>query len=629
MTPERPLTLPNSKLPTKSMTESAIHPLPQVATENAADTDTDTATTSPIQLRDYQQDAVDATINHFKRSNDSAVLVLPTGAGKSIVIAELARIAKGHILVLTHVKELVAQNAEKVGLLTDKANIYSAGLNEKNAQGKTVVASIQSAARAPELFSQGFSLVIIDECHRVSNTKTSQYQILLTHLKKVNPKIKVLGLTATPYRLGLGWIYRHHYHGKVGTTENPVFEKCIFDLPMRPLIKQGYLTEPKIFDGLSAQYDFNALSPSDTGEYPQAEVDALLEHQGRATKAIIRQVRQLAELRRGVLIFAATVRHAQEIMTYLDDSAALITANTPHVERDDIISRFKAESLRYIVNVAVLTTGFDAPHVDLIAILRPTASISLFQQMIGRGLRLASNKTDCLVIDYAANGYDLYYPEVGQAKPNSRAVPVQVHCPVCNFANTFWGLVDNDGDLVEHYGRRCQGLVDAERQSCTVNIKEVQCDFRFRAKACPDCGAENDIAARICLQCDSTLIDPDKRLKQVLNAQHHHLFKCQEMLLKQEDNKLVVQYIDNDGNDFKQQFYFDTPGQRRAFFAVFAMSHTRTPGMAHPKYHKVEDVLKDHQRFRKPDMLLLKKNKKFWQLQEAFFDYHGRYQLTY
>jgi DNA repair protein RadD len=580
-----------------------------------------------IKLRDYQQDAVDAAVTHFKKSQDSAVMVLPTGAGKSIVIAELARIAKGNVLVLTHVKELVEQNAQKVGLLTEAASIYSAGLKQKQAQGKTVVASIQSAARAVERFSQGFSLVIIDECHRVSTEKTSQYQQLLSQLIKQNPKLKLLGLTATPYRLGSGYVYRHHYHGKVGNTDNPVFEKCIFDLPMRPLIKQGYLTEPKIFDGLSAQYDFNALSPSDTGEYPQAEVDALLEHQGRATKAIIRQVKQLAELRRGVLIFAATVRHAQEIMTYLDDSAALITANTPHVERDDIISRFKAESLRYIVNVAVLTTGFDAPHVDLIAILRPTASISLFQQMIGRGLRLAPNKSECLVIDYAANGYDLFYPEVGQAKPNSRAVPVQVHCPMCNFANIFWGLVDNDGDIIEHYGRRCQGLIEHEPGPKKPSLS--QCDFRFRSKSCPDCGSDNDIAARICQSCDSTLIDPDKRLKQVLNAQHHHLFKCQEMLLSHEDNKLVVQYLDNDGNDFKQQFYFHTPGQRRAFFAVFAMSHTRTPGMAHPKYHKVEDVLKDHQRFRKPDMLLLKKNKKFWQLQEAFFDYHGRYQLTY
>lgn len=574
-------------------------------------------TTTTIQLRDYQQQAVDAAVTHFKQSSLSAVLVLPTGAGKSIVIAELARIANGNVLVLTHVKELVAQNAEKVGLLTQDANIYSAGLKQKKANGKTVVASVQSASRALEQFNQAFSLVIIDECHRVSTDTSSQYQQILTHLRTTNPQIKLLGLTATPYRLGLGWIYRHHYHGKVGNTDKPVFEKCIFELPMRPLIKKGYLTQPIVFDGLSAQYDFSRLTAPETHEYPPTEIDNLLNYQGRATTAIIKQVKQLAQQSQGVLIFAATVRHADEIMALMDDDAALITANTPHAERDDIIERFKHKQLKFIVNVAVLTTGFDAPHIDLIAILRPTASISLFQQMVGRGLRLANNKADCLIIDYAANGYDLFYPEVGQAKPNSKSVPVQVHCPVCHFANTFWGLVDADGDIIEHFGRRCQGLID----------DAVQCDFRFRSKSCPDCGADNDIAARICQTCQSTLIDPDKRLKQVLNAQHHHLFKCQEMLLLCQDEKLVIQYIDIEGNDFKQVFQFSTPAQRRAFYAVFVLNHTRTPGLVHPQYNHANDVLADKARFRKPDLLLLKKNKQRWDLIESFFDYQGKYKI--
>ncbi|GGP55553.1 DEAD/DEAH box helicase [Shewanella saliphila] len=570
-----------------------------------------------INLRDYQQQAVDAAVTHFKLSQQSAVLVLPTGAGKSIVIAELARIANGNVLVLTHVKELVAQNAEKVGLLTQEANIYSAGLKQKKANGKTVVASVQSASRALNQFAQAFSLVIIDECHRVSTESTSQYQQLLTHLRTKNPQIKLLGLTATPYRLGLGWIYRHHYHGKVGNTDKPIFDKCIFELPMRPLIKKGYLTQPTIFDGLSAQYDFSNLATPQSDEYSQAEVDSLLHHQGRATTAIIKQVKQLAQHRQGVLVFAATVRHANEIMALMGDDAALITAQTPHVERDEIIDHFKTKQLKFIVNVAVLTTGFDAPHVDLIAILRPTASVSLFQQMIGRGLRLSPNKTDCLVIDYAANGYDLFYPEVGQAKPNSKSVPVQVHCPICQFANTFWGLVDADGDIIEHFGRRCQGLIDDTKQ----------CDFRFRSKSCPDCGAENDIAARICQTCQSTLIDPDKRLKQVLNAQHHHLFKCQEMLLLDQDEKLVIQYIDIEGNDFKQTFQFSTPAQRRAFYAVFVLSHTRTPGLLHPQYNRANDVLVDKARFRQPDLLLLKKNKHRWDLVDSFFDYQGKYKI--
>lgn len=573
-----------------------------------------------VQLRDYQQQSVDAAINHFKSTSDSAVLVLPTGAGKSIVIAELARIAKGRVLVLTHVKELVAQNAEKVGLLTDKASIYSAGLNQKSTRGKTVVASIQSAVKQPTQFNEPYSLVIIDECHRVSPDKDSQYQQLLAHLKSKNRNIRLLGLTATPYRLDLGWIYRHHYHGKIGNTDKPVFEKCIFELPMRPLIKQGFLSQPKMFDGLSAQYDFSELTASPTGQYNESEVDSLLNHCGRATTAIVKQLIALAKHRQGVIIFAATVKHAEEIMAKLEGyEPALVTAKTSREDRDLLISSFKAKQIKFLVNVAVLTTGFDAPHVDLIAILRPTASVSLFQQMVGRGLRIDSGKSECLIIDYAANGYDLFYPEVGQPKPNSKCKPVQVHCPVCDFANIFWGLTDNDGDIIEHFGRRCQALIE------TTHGKQ-QCDFRFRSKACPNCGEENDIAAKVCNHCQAVLVDPDKRLKEVLQQKHHHLFKCQNMLLEPDGDRLIVRYIDIEGNDFCRYFKMQTAAQIRAVYALFIFPHSKTPGMKHKKYRSAQELANDADSFRKPDLLLLKKGKKGWDLLESIFDYQGRYQ---
>ncbi|MCL1126751.1 DEAD/DEAH box helicase [Shewanella surugensis] len=575
-----------------------------------------------MKLRDYQQQSVDAAITHFKKTTDSAVIVLPTGAGKSIVIAELARIAKGRVLILTHVKELVAQNAEKVGLLTTAPSIYSAGLKQKSTAAKTVVASIQSTVKKPQQFSEAYSLVIIDECHRVSSDKTSQYQQLLQHLSKHNSKLRLLGLTATPYRLGLGWIYRHHYHGKVGNPDKAIFEKCIFELPIRPLIKSGFLSQPKMLDGLSAQYDFSQLAPSLMGEYSETEVNTLLSHCGRATTAITKQLIELGKSRQGIIIFAATVRHAEEIISHLSsETAVLITGSTIPHERDAYINAFKAKKIKFLVNVSVLTTGFDAPHVDLIAIMRPTASVSLFQQMVGRGLRICENKNDCLVIDYAANGYDLYFPEVGQTKPNSKSKPVQVLCPVCQFANIFWGIVDDDGDIIEHFGRRCQGLITEES-----NRKPVQCDFRFRSKSCPQCGEENDIAAKICQHCQSTLVDPDKRLKEVLQQKHHHLFKCQTMLLESDSTKLIIRYIDIDGNDFFQYFQMQTPAQIRALYAIFIHSHTRTPGMKHPKYTTPSDVINQVDNFRKPDLLLLKKNKKNWDLLETFFDYQGRYQ---
>lgn len=583
-------------------------------------------TTKPkptIQLRDYQQDAIDAALNHFRHSRDSAVLVLPTGAGKSLVIAELARIAKGRVLVLTHVKELVAQNAEKVALLAGEGSIYSAGLGEKDSSGKTVIAGIQSAARNPQAFSEPFSLVIIDECHRVSLDSNSQYHSLFAALKANNPKLLLLGLTATPYRLGEGYIYKRHIHGHVGNPDKAVFDVCIYDLPMRVLIKKGFLTPPRLLDGLAAQYNFDSLIPKDDADYSEAEVNTVLNQSGRATTAIVEQLAGLASAKRGIIIFAATVRHAKEVLKLLEKksaepplTAALITADTPADERDRIIDDFKAERLQFLVNVSVLTTGFDAPHVDLIAILRPTASVSLFQQMVGRGLRLFPGKSECLILDYAANGFSLFHPEVGKPRPDSKSVPVQVPCPACGFANLFWGKTDADGDIIEHYGRRCQGLLEDGNQ----------CDFRYRARICPDCGIENDIAARICRGCDSALVDPDKHLKAVLSHKHHHLFKVADMLLEASDEGLTIIYQDMDGNSFNERFKLATDGQRKALFAAFLLRHQRAPGIKLPKYKDAAAIVADKDKFRAPDMLLLKKTKFGWQLIDKFFDYRGKYQ---
>ncbi|MCL1076059.1 DEAD/DEAH box helicase [Shewanella dokdonensis] len=573
-----------------------------------------------LQLRDYQQQAVDATIHYFRHAQGSAVIVLPTGAGKSIVIAELARIARGRVLILTHVKELVAQNADKAALLTDDISIYSAGLKQKLSSGKTVVAGIQSAARNPQAFDKPFSLVIIDECHRVSDEAQSQYQQLLQQLRQRNPQLHLLGLTATPYRLGSGWIYKRHYHGSAGNIDTALFDDCIFELPLRLLVKQGYLTPPRLLDGLSAQYDFSQLHPDTNGNYRETEVDSILHHCGRATSAIVKQLIQLAVNRRGVIIFAATVRHAHEIISLLPQAdAALITAETAAAERDELIRRFKQQQLKFLVNVSVLTTGFDAPHVDLLAIMRPTASVALFQQMVGRGLRLSEGKQDCLIIDYAANGFDLFSPQIALPRPAPDTEPVQVICPECGFANIFWGKTNEDGEILEHFGRRCQGLIAAKPHP-------QQCQYRFRARLCPDCGAANDIAAKQCCECHSQLVDPDKRLREVLAQKHHYLFRVQQMQLLNRETQLVVEYSDIDGNHFSEQFRLATAAQRKALFARFIYPHDRRPGMPLPPMANAAAVIALADRFRPPSLLLLQKTGKHWALVEKYFDYQGRYQ---
>lgn len=596
---------------------------------------------SPFTLRPYQQEAVDATLKHFRRSDESAVIVLPTGAGKSLVIAELARLAKRKILVLTHVKELVEQNHAKYQSYGLEGGIFSAGLKRKENRHQVTFASVQSVSANLDRFRDEYSLVIIDECHRVSGEETSQYQRIIELLRQQNDALKVLGLTATPYRLAMGWIYRYHYRGFVrGSREeqDKPFVHCIYELPLSYMINRGFLTRPELVNAAVAQYDFSALSQDRFGEYAEKDVNQLLSKHQRVTRAIIEQVMELAAEREGVMIFAATVDHAREIAGYLPEhQTALITGATDLNDRALLIQRFKQRQLKYLVNVSVLTTGFDAPHVDFIAILRPTQSVSLYQQIVGRGLRLDEGKQDCLVIDYAGNHVNLHHPEVGEPKPNPDSEPVQVFCPGCGFANIFWGKADGDGRVIEHYGRRCQGLIEGllepadEGKPEPQNGRPEQCDYRFRFKACPHCGGENDIAARKCHQCQQAIIDPDDQLKDALKLKDAIVIRCAGITLSafnsNSDSKLKVTYHGEDGEELSESFDFSKPAQRHVFNKLFGRRFANSQA---PKvFSRADEVLEMQALLPAPDFVIARNQKHYWQVQERIFDYRGNYRKAY
>ncbi len=573
-------------------------------------------------LRPYQQEAVAATLNHFRRSQQPAVIVLPTGAGKSLVIAELARVARGRVLVLAHVKELVAQNHGKYCALGLEADIFAAGLARKESQSKVVFGSVQSVARNLAQFDSAFSLLIVDECHRIGDDENSQYQQILTHLRLHNPQLRLLGLTATPYRLGKGWIYRFHYHGMVRGDERALFHDCIYELPLRYMIKHGFLVPPERLDMPVVQYDFSRLNAQANGLFSEADLNRELKQQQRITPHIISQIVEFAADRKGVMIFAATVEHAKEVLALLPDGKALVSAETPGPERDALIDAFKRQQIKYLVNVAVRTTGFDAQHVDLIAILRPTESVSLYQQIVGRGLRLSEGKTDCLILDYAGNPHDLFTPEVGAPKGKSDNEPVQVFCPACGFANTFWGKTTADGMIIEHFGRRCQGVLEDD------DGNREQCDYRFRFKSCPHCNAENDIAARRCHECDAVLVDPDDMLKAALKLKDALVLRCGGMTLEAgRDDKgewLKATYYDEDGTSVSERFRLQTPAQRTAFEQLFMRPHQRAPGVP-LGWQTANDVVALQPLLRHPDFVVARARGQFWQVREKVFDYQGRY----
>ena len=594
------------------------------------------------QLRPYQQEAVDATLKHFRQSDDPAVIVLPTGAGKSLVIAELARLARRKILVLAHVKELVEQNAAKFRATGATAAIFSAGLQEKQTDAQIVFGSVQSVARNLNQFEQEYSLLIIDECHRLALDEDSQYQQVIDTLRASNAKLKVLGLTATPYRLDTGWIYQHHLQeNRWRTDEHTAFRYCIYELPLKHMIQEAFLSPVDLLDAPVALYDFEQLRPKQSGLFSSTDLNQVLQKSKRATARIIEQVVSLSEDREGTMIFAATVEHAKEIMGYLPgECSAMVIGDMKQSARDSVIQAFKNRDIKYLVNVAVLTTGFDAPHVDTIVLLRPTESVSLYQQIIGRGLRLSPGKEKCLVLDYAGNQHQLFKPEIGQAKPESDSDIVAVACPACGFNNHFWGKLDSDGLLIEHYGRRCQGLIDPGHNSDTsllpplekARLQKQRCEFRFRFKECPSCGQENDIAARKCQNCEQQLVDPDEKLKNALSLSDHIVLRCSGLSVnvteKEGKERLEIAYHDEDGAELKEYFYLDTAKQRYACWHYLLKPHRQLQGQF-PKADidrlTAQYILEREAQLRAPDFVIARQEKRFSRIIEKLFDYEGRY----
>ena len=536
------------------------------------------------------------------------------------MIAELARLAKGRVLVLAHVKELVEQNHEKYEGYGLKGSIFSAGLGRKETDQQVVFASVQSVVRNLDSFSNQFSLLVIDECHRVPDEKTSSYQKVITHLRENNPGIKVLGLTATPYRLGMGWLYQYHTRGQVRSEEPRFFRDCIFELPIRYLLDEGFLTPARMIDAPVLSYDFSQLKPASTGRYKEAELDMVIEQSKRATPQIVDQIIELAKDKLGIMVFAATVRHAQEILGLLPEGeSSIVIGDTPTLERDQIINDFKERKIKFLVNVSVLTTGFDAPHVDLIAILRPTESISLYQQIVGRGLRLSPGKKECLVLDYAGNSYDLYQPEVGDPKPDSDSEIITIPCPACGFNNNFWGKLDSNGFLLEHFGRKCQGYFTDEDTG-----EREHCNYRFRAKYCGECGADNDIAARICHECDATLVDPDKKLKEALNLKDALVFECLEMdlnVLKDDKGKsqLKVTYRGENQAQVHEFWSLTTKKQKQNFKDQFVRPHLADRHRPFEEASPTKVVAHQH-RFRPPQFVIARKVGRFWKMRDKIFE---------
>ena len=350
-------------------------------------------------LRDYQQRSIDDLYTWFNKNHTgNPCLVLPTGSGKSHVVAYLCKDAlqnwpETRVLMLTHQKELIEQNAEKMRQHWPAAplGIYSASIGRRDLDEPITFAGIQSVRDKAEQIGW-IDLIIVDECHLINHKEQGGYRKLIGELKEINPALRVIGLTATPFRLG---------HGYIHDGEDTLFSDLIEPVTIEELLHKGHLA-PLRSKVTSAFLSAEGVRKSG-GDYARAELQKAVDTKDQNEKVVSESIR-LAGDRKAWLFFCAGVDHAQHICDLLNDygiKAACVTGSTKKAERVKILEQFKKGELRAVTNYSVLSTGFDYPDIDFIGLLRPTMSPALYVQMAGRGLRPKSHTDHCLVADFA------------------------------------------------------------------------------------------------------------------------------------------------------------------------------------------------------------------------------------
>lgn len=516
-----------------------------------------------ISLRPYQQEGLTAIWNYFQDGGKgNPCIAWPTGTGKSILpaifISEVMKIYPTQkFLLVTHVSELLKQNAEVLTSVWPNCPLgfYSAGLKQKNAYQSIVFAGIQSAIKNPSIFGHR-DLIFIDEAHLISTDDASMYLTFLATMKLINPHVKIIGMTATPFRMGQGMI-----------TDGGLFTEIVHDLcsmeNFNKLIAEGYLA-PLVPLRTHISLDVSNVGFT-KGEYIQSQ----LQHAVDVAEVTFESVKELVAAgkdRKAWLIFSSGIEHGEHISNMLEqfgiDGACVHSKNTSEFN-DKAIRAFKNGELRYIVNYGKLTTGFNYPAIDLIGMLRPTLSVPLWVQMLGRGTRPAEGKLNCLVLDFAKNT-----PRLGC-----------INDPI-------------------------------------IPKKKGSGNGEIPVKLCNACGVYHHIKAKICMSCGAEF---SFEIKITKNAGHHELIKSDLPIVETFDvDRVIYQKIAKEGKIpyIRSTYYCGL----RAFTENIFPEHPKS--LTRHKFHEwwkqrhrslppstVDDVLNLNAELRKPARIRIWLNK--------------------
>lgn len=460
-------------------------------------------------LRPYQQEAADAVYRHLREHDDNPCVVIPTGGGKTPLIATICRDAVnwgGRVVILAHVKELLEQSADKLRQVCPEVTfgIYSAGLNRRDTEAPVIVAGIQSIyKRACELGP--VDLVLVDEAHMIPPEGEGMYQQFLKDAKVVNPNVRVIGLTATPYRLKSGLI----------CTPDHFLNHVCYEVGVRELIVQSYLS-PLVTKAGLARVDTSNVHIRG-GEFVASEMEDLMDQESLVQSAC-REIIEYTQDRRSVLIFTTGVKHGRHVQEVLRTEhrvdCGFVSGDTPTSERDATLKSFREGQLHYLCNINVLTTGFDAPNIDCVVMLRPTMSPGLYYQMVGRGFRLHPGKTNCLVLDFGGNV--LRHGPVDaiqiREKPSGDGQAPAKECPECHavIAAGFGtcpqcGYVFPPPDRQAHDPRATEAsILSGEITDTQHEVLDVTYSVHVKKKAPPDAPRSMRVDYRLGLNCSQS-----------------------------------------------------------------------------------------------------------------------------
>jgi len=388
-------------------------------------------------LRDYQQDAVTAFFDGVRDGYMSGIISAPTGSGKTALMADICKTVLNQgqhtrIMVCTHRYELIAQDEAELKRYYPEAQtgIYSAGLNSRDTSERVIFAGIQSVANRGYDFGK-IDLLIVDEAHKVNHQDGTSYAKLIKALRVVNPKLVILGLSASPYRLNSGLLY----DGK-----DRLFDTLYYEIDVLRLINEGYLC-PVISKGGVQKIDLNDVTLIG-GEYNGKELEVAANNTV-LTRSAVDEMMKYGENRRSWIVFCTGIDHAEAVCKEIASrgvSCCVVSSEVDQVDRVRILDEFKSGKIRCLVNINVLTEGFNVPEIDMVVLLMATKSPAKFCQACGRGMRIAEGKEDCLILDFGGNTARLgtidaiIPPASKRAGKGSGEAPVR-ECPKCHTYN--------------------------------------------------------------------------------------------------------------------------------------------------------------------------------------------------